>query len=107
MACHGFDFIPYKEQLASFCQKWKVVEIFAFGSALREDFGDSSDIDLLVNFAAGASWTLFDHIAMEDELSRILGRPVDLLTRSAVENSSNWIVKKSIFESCEPINVAR
>lgn len=48
-----------------------------FGSALRDDFGPESDIDLLVTLESGAAWSLLDHVRMQIELSELLGHPVD------------------------------
>lgn len=70
-----------------------------FGSALREDLRPDSDLDLLVDFAPDADWTLLDHVAIEEELSGILGRKVDLVSRHAIERSSNWIRRKAILET--------
>jgi len=90
------------ERLDEFCRRWKIVELRVFGSALREDFRPDSDLDLLVKFAADADWSLMDHVAMEDELSGILGRKVDLVSQRAVERSSNWIRRTAILDSAEP-----
>ena len=90
------------ERLDEFCRRWKIVELRMFGSALREDFRPDSDLDLLVKFAADADWSLMDHVAMEDELSGILGRKVDLVSQRAVERSSNWIRRTAILDSAEP-----
>ncbi|MBL7141086.1 MAG: nucleotidyltransferase family protein [Planctomycetes bacterium] len=92
--------------LAEFCRRWKVQELSAFGSVLRDDFGPESDVDLLVTFAPDAEWTLFDHFRMEEELSEILGREVDLLTRRSVESSPNWIRRRSILETARTIYAA-
>jgi len=78
-----------------------------FGSALREDFRPGSDLDLLVDFAPGSAWTLLDHVAMEQELSGILGRRVDLVLRRAIERSSNWIRRKAILDSAESYFASR
>jgi predicted nucleotidyltransferase len=43
-----------------------------------------------------------DHVAMEEELAGIIGRNVDLVSRRAIERSSNWIRRKAILESAEP-----
>ena len=72
------------------------------GSALREDFRPDSDLDLLVRFAREADWSLMDHVAMEEELTGILGRKVDLVSQRAIERSSNWIRRKAILETAEP-----
>mgnify|MGYP005810445297 CR=1 FL=1 len=91
-----------REQLAGFCRRWKIAELRVFGSALREDFRPDSDLDLLVKFAPEADWSLMDHVAMEEELTGIIGRKVDLVSQRAIERSSNWIRRKAILESAEP-----
>lgn len=75
-----------KEKLAEFCRRWKIAEMGFFGSILREDFTEESDIDILVSFAPDASWNLFDLVEMHDELKEIFGRKVDLVEREAIRN---------------------
>ncbi len=91
-----------KRSLAEFCRRWKIRRLDAFGSILREDFRPDSDVDLLATFAQDARWTLFDRVRMSDELAAILGRPVDLVNRRAVERSRNWIRRTRILETAEP-----
>ena len=62
---------------------------------------------MLVTFADGANWSLFDHVAMEEELSRLVGRKVDLVSRRAIERSKNWIRKEAILSGAEPIYPCR
>jgi uncharacterized protein len=64
-------------------------------------------VDVLVDFAADADWSLFDHVEMEDELSTILGRKVDVVNRRAIERSENWIRRQAILNTAEPIYVTR
>ena len=73
-------------KLADFCHKWKVRELSVFGSALRDDFGPDSDVDVLVSFDAAAEWSLLDLVLMRDELSAIVGRDVDLIEQEALKN---------------------
>ena len=58
------------EQIAEFCQQWRIVELALFGSVLRDDFGSESDVDVLVTFAPSARWSQF---MWRDEASE--GRP--------------------------------
>jgi predicted nucleotidyltransferase len=53
--------------LEEFCRRWKITELSRFGSALREDFGPESDIDLLVRYGPALRLSLVDHIRMEQE----------------------------------------
>jgi hypothetical protein len=87
------------ERIAELCRKWRVQELAVFGSAVRGDFGPGSDLDLLVRFAPDAEWTLLDHSRMERELEEVFGRRVDLVTRAAIEESPNWVVRREILAS--------
>jgi hypothetical protein len=75
-----------QEKIADFCQKWKILEFAIFGSALREDFGPDSDVDILVTFGEDAHWSLYDWVDMIDELKAIFGREVHLLSKSGLRN---------------------
>ncbi len=69
------------DKVAEFCKRNGIRKLSLFGSALRDDFRPDSDIDLLVEFRAGAAPSLLDLARMERELSVILGgRKVDLRT---------------------------
>lgn len=92
-----------QEAIAEFCLRWGVTELALFGSVLRDDFGEESDVDVLVRFSPESCPSLFDHVVMEDELRLILGRDVDLVSRRAVEQSPNWLRRKSILGAAETI----
>jgi len=70
--------IPF-EKLEEFCRGHQIRKLSIFGSALREDFREDSDLDVLVEFEPGASVGL-RFFAIERELSELLGRKVDLNT---------------------------
>lgn len=95
-----------REDIAAFCERWQVTQLAVFGSALREDFGPESDVDLLVSFDENARHTLFDMVRMEDELKTIFGREVDLVERAGVEQSRNHIRREAILQSTETIYAA-
>src|SRR5262245_36962698 len=86
-----------------FCRRWHIRELAVFGSALRDDFRADSDVDFLVRFADGAGWSLWDVIRAEDELAELVGRPVDLVERSTVEQSENWIRRNDILRTARVI----
>lgn len=67
------------DRIAHFCRRHHIQRLALFGSVMREDFGPDSDVDVLVQFEPGKSpgWDFF---AMQDELTEILGRRVDLNT---------------------------
>jgi predicted nucleotidyltransferase len=73
------------------CQQWQIIELSLFGSILRDDFHADSDIDILVAFAPTANWGLLDRAQMQEELEAVLSRRVDLISKRAIDRSSNWI----------------
>ncbi|MGE0393639.1 MAG: nucleotidyltransferase domain-containing protein [Vicinamibacterales bacterium] len=95
-----------QSRIREFCERWRVAELALFGSVLRPDFSERSDVDVLVSFAPGARWSLLDHERMEEELETVWGRRIDLVTRRSVERSHNWIRRRNILESARPIYVA-
>lgn len=92
-----------EQALRAFCERWRITELALFGSALRPDFRAESDVDVLVTFAPDAHWSLLDLATMEDELSAIVQRSVDLVSRRGVEQSPNWIIRREILSSAEVI----
>jgi len=76
------------EQIAGLCRKYSVIELSLFGSALRDDFGPDSDIDLAVVFSQNGVEGSFDrYFDFKAELEQLLGCPVDLLCTANVRNS--------------------
>jgi predicted nucleotidyltransferase len=74
------------DQIAAFCERWKITEFALFGSVLREDFRPDSDVDVLVSFQPRAPWSLWDLVEMQEELGAIFGRPVDLIEKEGLRN---------------------
>ena len=85
-----------REKIAEFCRRWKITELSLFGSVLRDDFRPGSDVDVLVTFAPDAQWSLFDAVEMEQELSTIFGRKVDLISRRPVSYTHLTLPTKRI-----------
>ncbi|HIK09954.1 MAG TPA: nucleotidyltransferase domain-containing protein [Oscillatoriaceae cyanobacterium M33_DOE_052] len=90
-------------EITAFCHKWRVTEFALFGSVLREDFNDQSDIDVLVSFTADSPWTILDLVVMEQELAAYFNRDVDLVEKQVIEKSSNTIRKANILNSAQVI----
>jgi predicted nucleotidyltransferase len=93
-------------EIAEFCRRWQIAELALFGSVLRNDFGPESDLDVLVTFSPGADWGLLDHYQMKQELVKLFGREVDLLTRRAVEQSRNWLRRREILSTAQVVYAA-
>lgn len=89
------------DKIAEFCERWKIRELALFGSALRDDLGPNSDVDMLATFAADADWGLLDHVRMQQELESLLKRPVDLISKRALERSQNWLRREEILKTAQ------
>jgi predicted nucleotidyltransferase len=68
------------EEIALFCQRHHIQKLSLFGSVLRPDFSPESDVDILVEFHPEHIPGLIRLSAMEQELSHIFQRKVDLQT---------------------------
>src|SRR5437660_1536469 len=72
------------EMLRQLCEKYSVRELSVFGSALRDDFNEKSDIDLLVEFLPDAWITFPKLLHLEREFASALGRHVDLVPKNGL-----------------------
>ena len=77
MTYHGIE-IP-EDRLTEFCRRHHIRRLSLFGSILRDDFRPESDIDVLVEFEPGHT-PGFAFFGIQEELSAIIGRSVDLNT---------------------------
>jgi uncharacterized protein len=64
-------------------ERYGVAALFVFGSVARGEARDGSDVDLLVDFSRPIG--LFEFIGLQDYLTSVLGRRVDLVTRAALK----------------------
>ncbi|MCD4818592.1 MAG: nucleotidyltransferase family protein [Candidatus Cloacimonetes bacterium] len=69
-----------KDKLTEFCRKNHIRKLSLFGSALRNELRSDSDIDLLVQFEQGFVPGLITFAGMENKLTSLVGRKVDLRT---------------------------
>lgn len=96
------DSIP-PQLIVRFCQRWQVRELALFGSALRPDFKPESDVDVLISFDETADWGLFDHAQMRLDLEAIFQRKVDLVTRRALDQTLNELLRENILKTAKVI----
>ena len=100
------SFVLPRAEIEAFCRKWKIERLELFGSAVRGELTPESDIDLLATWRADAGWSLLDHVRMEAELAGLLGRRADLVSRSSIERSRNWVLRKHILSSARLVYAA-
>ena len=81
MTYHGIE-VP-RDKIATLCRRHRIRRLSLFGSVLRDDFRPDSDVDILVEFEPGATPGLA-FFTMQDELTEIVGRKVDLHTTASL-----------------------
>jgi predicted nucleotidyltransferase len=68
-----------RAEVEKLCRRYSIRRLALFGSVIRDDFSDESDVDILVEFQPEAKVGL-SFFSLQRELSLILGRQVDLST---------------------------
>ncbi|MFA5043843.1 MAG: nucleotidyltransferase family protein [Kiritimatiellia bacterium] len=90
-----------RERIATFCLANGIRRLALFGSILRDDFRPESDVDVLVEFQPGVRVGLA-FIRMQDELSSVLGRKVDLHTPGSLSK----YFRAEVLDEAEDLYVA-
>lgn len=91
-----------ESKLADLCRRYSVRELSLFGSAARGDMRPNSDIDLLVEFLPGAQIDLVDYAALMLDLSKLLGRKVDLVSKNGLKP----LIRDSVLEEARIVYAA-
>ena len=86
-----------REAILCICTKHGARNVRVFGSVARGEAGESSDIDLIVEFDPGRS--LLDHAALMLDLDELLGRKVDIVT----EKGLYWLLRRRILKEARPL----
>jgi len=89
-------------KLAELCQRYQVRELAVFGSAARGEMRSESDIDFLVEFLPEAEIGLIEYAGLMLDLSRLLGRKVDLISKCAVKP----LIRDSVLRDAMPVYAA-
>jgi predicted nucleotidyltransferase len=77
----------YRNQIIELCESHKVKELYLFGSVLTDQFNDSSDIDMLIQFNQVELLEYFDnYMDLKEKLEKMFNRQVDLVENQAVKN---------------------
>ena len=82
------------------CKKYRLAELSVFGSSIRDDFHENSDVDILISFDKGSDSTIWDLLHIKEEFEGLLNRSVDVVEKEALRNP---IRKKVILSTYETI----
>lgn len=92
----------HRKDVANVLARYPVSRVWVFGSVARGDDRPESDLDLLVELAPGASFV--DSVGLEDELSAVLGCPVEVVTTKELE--SNDLFRRRVNRHRRQLEVA-
>jgi hypothetical protein len=94
-----------RDAVIALCKRYDVARLEVFGSAVRAaDFDPArSDVDFLVTFAPHTRAGFGAFLDLKEAMEALLGRPVDLVERAAVEASRNYIRRRRILKEAEAV----
>ncbi len=91
-----------EDSLTALCRRYRVRELSVFGSAARGELRPDSDIDLLVEFLPDAAVDLVDYAGFMLDLSRLLGRKADLVSKKGLKP----IIRASVLQEARLLYAA-
>ena len=91
------------QQIKDFCLENGIQQLSIFGSVLRDDFKDNSDLDFLVVFNPEIKLSLMDLVGIQHQLEDMTGKNVDLIEKRSIMDSHNWIRRQNILNSAKTI----
>ena len=91
-----------ESRLAALCRRYRVRELSVFGSAARGEMRPDSDIDLLVEFLPEAEPGLLDHAGLMLDLSELLGRKVDLVSKNGLKP----LIREAVIQEAQRLYAA-
>ncbi len=90
------------EEIESFCQHYQVRRMSLFGSIIRDDFREESDVDVLVQFYPDARVSFMTLSRMQRELTAIFQRPVDLVPQDGLKS----VIRSQVLSTAQEIYAA-
>jgi uncharacterized protein len=90
------------DALAEICRRYHVRELSLFGSVLRDDFREDSDVDVLVEYEPEARVSLFDMSDLNAELEQLVQRKVDLVEKPGLKP----IIREHVLATAEVLIAA-
>lgn len=87
-----------KQQIEPILKQFPITNAYLFGSVLRDDFNDDSDIDILFNYNREQGFTLLDMYEVQNLISDKLGRKIDLIPETTIkEHSKKEILSQRVL----------
>ena len=90
------------DQIAELCRRYGIAELSVFGSVARGDDRPDSDVDLLYVSASDSTNSLWELWELRDELTLLLGRKIDLVSK----NNLHWVIRDRVLNEARPVYAA-
>ncbi|MBF0176163.1 MAG: nucleotidyltransferase family protein [Magnetococcales bacterium] len=87
----------HRAEILALAERHGARDIRVFGSMARGDDNLGSDVDLLVNFEETRS--LWDHVALKQDIEELLGRAVDVVSEPAI----HWFIRDRVLREAIPL----
>lgn len=75
-----------ENKVKEIASSYKILELYIFGSALRQDFNDKSDIDLLIKLSKDSGYSIFELIEIKEKFENLFSRKIDLVELEGLRN---------------------
>ena len=92
-----------ENKVKEIASSYKILELYIFGSALRQDFNDKSDIDLLIKLSKNSGYSIFELIEIKEKFEKLFNRKIDLVELEGLRNPYR---KEEILKTAKMIYAA-
>ncbi|HAQ61729.1 TPA: hypothetical protein DCR49_07005 [Candidatus Delongbacteria bacterium] len=92
-----------ENKVKEIASSYKILELYVFGSALRQDFNENSDIDLLVKLSKGSGYSIFELIEIKEKFENLFRRKIDIVELEGLRNPYR---KEEILKTAKMIYAA-
>lgn len=75
-----------EKKIKEIASSYKILELYVFGSALRQDFNDKSDIDILIKLSKNSGYSIFELIEIKEKFEKLFSRKIDLVELESLRN---------------------
>ena len=86
-----------RELLPKIKTQYQIKQLGLFGSYVRGEATENSDIDILVEFYPNINFGLITYCRLENQLSETLGKKVDLVTKDGLKTHIGANILKEVI----------
>ena len=95
-----------EEEIVKLCKRWKIEELYLFDTILKNEERQYYEIDVMVVFSSDAHWG-WHIVSLEDELSELFGRKINIATKNGVESNPNKLSREQKLKAAKLVYVSQ